>query len=326
MVINHEFYMNLALNKAWEFQGLTYPNPAVGCVILDKFGKILAIEAHQKAGLAHAELNATKSALKKLNPNLKLPDEPNLLYQTILKNHNNLLKNSTFYVTLEPCSHQGKTPSCAILLKELQPKKVFIGTKDIHSSGGTEMLKDAGVLVDIGVCQSSCEVLIEPFLKWQNSSFTFFKLALSINGSIDGNITSTESKTYCHDLRDKITRLIIGAQTIRKDRPILDSRLVKGKAPDVLIYSRAKEFDQTIPLFSVPNRQVSIKNSLDISNFNMIEGGYNMLELCKNKVDWYLIFHSSNFQTHENIQSNLNLKCLWQSKNKSDTFGWYKAL
>lgn len=326
MVINDDFYMSLAINKAWEFQGLTYPNPAVGCLILDEFGKILSIQAHQKAGFAHAELNAVKSALESLNPNLKLPDEPNSLYKTILENHNNLLKNSTFYVTLEPCSHQGKTPPCAMLLKELKPKKVLIGIKDLHSSGGIEILKNAGICVKTGICEEASKELIEPFLKWKSSNFTFFKLALSINGSIEGSITSTESKAYCHGLRDKITKLIIGGSTIRKDRPTLDSRLINGKAPDVLIYSRSQEFDQTIPLFSVANRKVCIKNSLDISNFNMIEGGYNMLELCKDKVDWYLIFHSSNFQTEENIKSNLKLKCLWQSKNKNDTFSWYKSL
>ena len=77
------FYMNLALNEAWKYQFLTYPNPAVGCVILDKNEKILAIKAHEKAGCAHAELNAILNS-----------------------NHN--LKNSTCYVTLFPCNECAK--------------------------------------------------------------------------------------------------------------------------------------------------------------------------------------------------------------------------
>ncbi|MDR3345670.1 MAG: riboflavin biosynthesis protein RibD, partial [Campylobacteraceae bacterium] len=110
-MVNDEFYLSLAINEAWKYQILTYPNPAVGCVITDKNGTLLACEAHKRAGCAHAELEASRQALAKLNPLLKFPQNPNELHAFIIKNHENLLKNSTFYVTLEPCAHQGKTPS-----------------------------------------------------------------------------------------------------------------------------------------------------------------------------------------------------------------------
>ena len=72
----NDFYMQLAINEAWKYQFLTYPNPAVGCVILNKNGKILSINAHKKAGLAHAELNAIKQALKTLNKEFQFPNNP----------------------------------------------------------------------------------------------------------------------------------------------------------------------------------------------------------------------------------------------------------
>ncbi|PCM56514.1 bifunctional diaminohydroxyphosphoribosylaminopyrimidine deaminase/5-amino-6-(5-phosphoribosylamino)uracil reductase, partial [Campylobacter sp. BCW_8712] len=89
-----EFYMNLALNEAWKYQFLTYPNPAVGCVILDKNEKILAIKAHEKAGLAHAELNAIAHAFKSLRPEISLPKEANALHEFICKNHQGVFKDS----------------------------------------------------------------------------------------------------------------------------------------------------------------------------------------------------------------------------------------
>lgn len=119
------FYMNLALNEAWKYQFLTYPNPAVGCVILDKNEKILAIKAHEKAGCAHAELNAIAHAFTNLNPEISLPQEANAMHEFICKNHRGIFKDSIAFVTLEPCSHQGKTPPCAKLFSELGFKKIF---------------------------------------------------------------------------------------------------------------------------------------------------------------------------------------------------------
>ena len=85
-LMTNEFYMNLAINEAWKYQFLTYENPAVGCVIVDKNGRILSIGAHKGAGEAHAELNAVAQALQGLKPNLTLPDEPNLEYDFIFLN------------------------------------------------------------------------------------------------------------------------------------------------------------------------------------------------------------------------------------------------
>ncbi|MBP3224717.1 MAG: hypothetical protein J6M14_05350, partial [Campylobacter sp.] len=195
--MTNEFYMNLAALEAWKYQILTFPNPAVGCVIADKCGKILSINSHKKAGLLHAEANAVFVALcemseKFLNDFLQIYESEfgvnlsqicknpqnliygdffenfgtvsaksrfanqilefknlnaNFVYEFITQNHANLLSGGTAFVTLEPCAHIGKTPSCAFLLKNLGFKKVVIGVADLNekASGGGEILAQSGV-------------------------------------------------------------------------------------------------------------------------------------------------------------------------------------
>ncbi|MDR2342362.1 MAG: bifunctional diaminohydroxyphosphoribosylaminopyrimidine deaminase/5-amino-6-(5-phosphoribosylamino)uracil reductase RibD [Campylobacteraceae bacterium] len=326
-----EFYISLAINEAWKYQGLTYPNPAVGCVVTDKNGAILSISAHKKAGFAHAELEGAKEALAKLNPLLTFPQNPNELHAFILQNHQNLLKDSTFYVTLEPCSHQGLTPSCADLLCALHVKRVVIGAKDNtkKASGGSEKLKKAGIEVVIGVCKQECEELLEPFLLWQRGSFSFFKLAMRLDGTYDdGVITSADSRKFTHKLRDVCDLIVIGGETLRIDKPVLDSRLINGKSPDVLICTK-KEVDKSAPLFSVKDRKVIVQSSLDFPKEYkniMIEGGSTLLQAFKDRVDWFLIFHSNFFSNKgmKNIKFDLNLKLVYNSYIKNDVFSWYK--
>ncbi len=332
MVIDDKFYLNLAIDEAWKYQILTYPNPAVGCAIVSQSGELLAVCSHKKAGYAHAELRATKKALKKLNPKLKLPKEPHKLHDFILKNHLHLLKDSTYYVTLEPCSHSGKTPSCAVLLKNLGVKKVFIGYKDINkkASGGAKMLKKAGI--DVHWAKSElkqrCYELLEPFLMWQKDGFSFYKLAMGLNGVVDGGIISSKkSRILVHKLRDRCELLSIGGNTVRIDRPKLDARYCKGKAPDVFIYSRKQKFDKTIPLFNVKSRKVFIGDSftqLKDYKLTMIEGGEGMLRALPKEVKHLLLFQSPNFLEGKNIEASLHLKLLWQGKIGKDRYGWYK--
>ena len=100
-----------------------------------------------------------------------------------------------------------------------------------------------------------------------------------------------------HQVRNKLDLIVIGGETVRNDRPTLDARMINGKAPDILIYSRQKEFDKTIPLFNIPNRKVYISNNLDIINkynFIMIEGGENLYQKVKSLVDWNLFIVNMN--------------------------------
>lgn len=323
-----EFYMNLALNEAWKYQFLTYPNPAVGCVILDKNGKILAIKAHEKAGLAHAELNAITHAFKSLRPEISLPKETNALHEFICKNHQGVFKDSIAFVTLEPCSHQGKTPPCTKLFSELSFKKISISVKDENkiASGGAEFLKKQGIEVEFDILKEEGKKLLKPFLKWQKGQFKLFKLALSMNGSPFGKIVSNElSRAYVHKIRAVIDLLVVGGETIRKDRPILDARLCKAKAPNLCILSRQNidNFDKNIPLFKVPNRQIYTQIPSE-AKFLMYEGGENFLEIFKDEIDMFLIFQSSSLNDKKNVTMPLNFKPLYRNFLGSDTYGIYE--
>ena len=331
-----EFYLSLAIDKAWDYQLLTYPNPAVGAVILDENGKILSICAHQKAGDAHAELNATKEALESKDSSLKsifaATKNPNELYNLIIQNHRNLLKNSTYYVTLEPCAHQGKTPPCASLILAMGARRVVIGSKDLgeHAKGGAKLLSDNGVEIDIGVCTKECDELLEPFLRWQSGNFTFFKIALTQNGVATGGVISNlASRTHTHHLRSLVDLMVIGGATVRIDRPTLDARLFSKKSPDILIYSSYANFDPKISLFNIPNREVIISNSLDLAfkkRFVMIEGGENFLRNLDSRVDWILIYRSNEFKSANNINLDMKVKILHRSIFGDGELLWCKRL
>ena len=294
----YKTYMTEAIKIAWKYQFLTYPNPAVGaCIVKDN--KILSIESHQKSGQAHGEVLALKSAYLKLNPNSKLKDlnSSKEIHDYLIKNHNNIFKNCEIYVTLEPCNHIGKTPSCAMLLKELKLRKIYIGTLDTNTnaSGGIDTLRNANIEVEV-LNNTQCKQLLEPFTLWQKEKFSFFKLAIREDGSCNGGyITTQDSLNLVHEIRTKLNLLIIGGNTVRIDRPTLDTRFASDNKPcDIMIYSKQKEFDKTIPLFDVPERKVTISNNINFikSNFTMIEGGLSLLEILKNKIDLLMLFVS----------------------------------
>ena len=292
-------YMQEALNEAWKYQFLTYPNPAVGaCVVKDD--KILSVEAHHEAGKPHAEVNALKSAFLKQYPNseLKKLTSSNDIHDFLILNHNNFFNTCEIYVTLEPCNHIGKTPACATLLKSINIKKVYIGTLDPNeeASGGLNTLKNENIDLDINIMKKKCDDLLYPFLKWQKDNFSFFKMAIRKDGTCDGGyITTQDSLNLVHEIRTKIDLLVIGGNTVRIDRPTLNTRFAKiNKPSDVLIYSNQKEFDKTINLFKVPSRNVFISNDISCvkSNFSMYEGGYRLLNNIKEDIDMFMLFVS----------------------------------
>ncbi len=297
MVIDSSFFMKLALDEAWKYQGLTYPNPAVGCTIVDGEGTLLAVEAHKKAGTPHAEILALQIAYYKLTDDSSILEleKSSDIHTFLLKNHNNCFKNISIYTTLEPCSHIGKTPSCASLISNLGIKKVFVGFNDINdeASDGNSIIEKSGIDIEAGLLAKECENLITPFNKWSKDKFVFFKWAQRLDGSTDGSVSSLKSRKNVHAMRDVCDLLVIGGNSVREDRPTLDARLVDGRAPDILIVSRKKQFDKTIPLFKVDNRKVFIESNfskLDSYKNIMIEGTKNMFELSKPYVDYYLSY------------------------------------
>lgn len=313
MKIDDNFYMRLAIDEAWKHQLLTYPNPAVGCVIV-KNQRLLAVEAHKEAGMPHAEVNALKTAYLNDNPNsiLKTKNSSFDIHQFLLQNHNGFFNNCEIYVTLEPCNHIGKTPSCANLLKELKPKRVIISVKDPNkqATGGLETLRNENIDVTLGILEKDGLNLILPFISWQNKSCIFFKMAQTLNGSIDGKISSNRALAYVHTLRDKIDLLVIGGNSVRIDKPTLDTRYIQGKNPDIFIYSKNKVFDTNIPLFKIPNRKVLISDDLykllDYK-FIMIEGVYNLLDKLKERIDFFILIISPKIRKGQNALNEIDL-------------------
>jgi len=334
--MNDKFYMQLALDEAWKYQGLTYPNPAVGAVItLD--GKILAIEAHQKAGTSHAEVLALISAYEAMQRS-KIDFDPTnaqLAHDFLLSLPKNFFSECTIYVTLEPCSHVGKTPSCASLLQKLAVKKIVIGTKDPivgHDDGISIVGRGIPTpTIKVGILEVECKALIEPFLIWQDCAFVLFKIAQTSNGRIGGGyLSSKASLTHVHQLREVCDTLLIGGNTVRVDRPTLDCRFTEGKAPHVCIYSKQNDFDQDIPLFSVPSREVCITNNLDFlekPSFVLVEGGEGMLNALKEKIDYLLIYQTPKLSTNTlTYNTTMNLQFLHQRNIDVDMMIWSKNL
>lgn len=325
-----EFYMQLALDKAWEYQGLTYPNPSVGAVVM-KNGTILGVEAHQKAGTSHAEVLALLSAYQTLS-NRSIDFDPldaNKAHDFLLTLPKDFFSECSIYVTLEPCSHIGKTPSCASLLHTLTLRRVIIGTRDPIEGhdGGMDKLNN----VSLGVLQEECQDLLEPFLIWQKRAFVLFKLAQTSNGRIGGGYLSCkDSLIHVHKLREVCDTLLIGGNTVREDRPTLDCRFTGAEAPDVKIYSKKDDFDRDIPLFGIPNRNVEIINSLDFLNhpsFVLVEGGEGMLEALKEKIDWMLIYQTPKLSTNNlTYNTTMNLQFLYQDKKGIDLMIWSKQV
>jgi len=335
MVIDDKFLMSLAIKEAWKYQGLTYPNPAVGCTIVGEHGEILAVAAHQQAGKPHAEVNALKSAYYKLTNDSFILSLYNSIdiHTHLLSNHNNIFKNVSLYTTLEPCSHFGKTPSCASLISEIGIKKVYVGsydTNEVAKNGNMILSKNSCEIVS-EVMKEECDALLFPFKKFLDDKFIFFKWAERLNGTIDeGNISSKNSRTNVHAMRNVCDLLVIGGNTVRVDRPTLDARLVDAKAPDILIYSREKEFDKSIPLFNVANRTVFVESDLKkINNYKniMIEGTSQMYRLTREIVDYYLCYLAPSFggAKHFDIEDD-KFKILNVEKEDTDIIMWMKRI
>lgn len=324
--------MQHALNEAWKYQGLTFPNPAVGAVVSREDGQIVGIGAHQKAGFPHAEVLALKNAYKHLSGDERIDElhTSDELHTFLIHNHANLFHTLSLHVSLEPCHHYGKTPPCSQLIHALGIRRIVIGSHDssAKAKGGGEFLRQMGKEVIFGCLQKECDELLTPFTcKENNTPFVFFKVALSVNGvATGGTISSLESRTMVHRLRDRCDLLVIGGNTVREDRPILDARLCEGRAPDVLIYSRMQNFDKTIPLFANAHRKVFIEPSLDkmkTYSMVMIEGGQAMIEAVQADVKWYLVFRSPHHKEGISLHLPNGLREVSSHAIGEDTMTWY---
>ena len=211
------FYIKRCIELAQKGIGRTYPNPMVGAVIVHN-NKIIGEGYHKKAGEPHAEINAINS----------------------VKNIN-LLKESTIYISLEPCSHFGKTPPCALKLKEIGFKRVVIGTLDIHNQvngEGIKILEKTGINVSTNVLEQECKNLNKRFFTFHEKKrpFIILKWAESQDGFLDYNFKATKisndlATQWAHQLRAKEHAILIGKNTALHDNPCLTTRKIYGKNP-----------------------------------------------------------------------------------------------
>ncbi|PAF21200.1 riboflavin biosynthesis protein RibD [Terribacillus saccharophilus] len=213
---DHTFYMDLALQNAKAMKGQTDPNPLVGSVILND-NHIVGVGTHLKAGEPHAEIHAIRMAGEKA-------------------------KGGTIYVTLEPCSHHGRTGPCAVAIKEAGLKKVVIATLDpnpVVSGNGVKILEEAGIEVIIGVREEEARKVNEVFNKFivEKKPFVTLKAGTTLDGkiathSLDSKwITSQASRQDVHQLRNENMAILVGVNTVIEDDPELTARIPNGRNP-----------------------------------------------------------------------------------------------
>ena len=208
------------------------PNPMVGAVIVDASGRIIGEGWHRRCGEGHAEVNAVASVADQ-----------------------EALKDSTMYVTLEPCSHYGKTPPCAELIVRTGIPRVVIGTLDPFakvSGRGVARLREAGVEVEVGMLEKECQELNRKFMTAHRCRrpYITLKWAQSADGFIDGHISTPLNSMLVHKLRATHDAILVGSGTALADNPALDTRLYAGKSPVKVVLDRRGRVGNDLRMFS----------------------------------------------------------------------------
>ena len=254
-----EQYMARCLFLAKMAMGKVKSNPLVGAVIVHN-DKIIGEGYHQFFGGVHAEVNAVNAVFDR-----------------------DLLKESTLYVSLEPCSHFGKTPPCSSLIIESGIPEVVIGMSDPNSlvnGKGIKALKDAGIKVRIGVLEDNCKELNKRFVCFheQHRPYLILKWAQSADAFMGRKgerlqISNAETSLLTHKWRSEEMSILIGADTVINDNPLLDVRLWKGDNPIRVIVDRSgklvkhphlKIFDRPENLIIFTSSEMKLKAGINI--------------------------------------------------------------
>ena len=228
MSTTHRKFMERALVLASKARGRTSPNPLVGAVIV-RNGEIVGEGYHQKAGDAHAEIHALNQA-------------------------KGLAEGATMYVTLEPCCHWGRTPPCTESLIRAKLGDVLVAMEDPNpqvAGNGIRQLQEAGISVQMGLCEEESRQLNEVFIKYITTKrpFVILKAAISLDGKIataSGEsqwITSEASRLKGHEVRSQVDAILVGVGTVLQDNPSLTTRLPDGTNKDpirVVVDSRGR--------------------------------------------------------------------------------------
>ena len=228
MMTDDEKYMRRCIQLAKNGQQNAKPNPMVGAVIVSADGRIIGEGYHVRCGEGHAEVNAFAS--------VRSEDEA-------------LLPESTIYVSLEPCSHYGKTPPCADLIIKKGLRRVVVGCIDEFAEvqgRGIRKLREAGIEVEVGVLEEECKALNHRFFTFHREKrpYIILKWAQTANGFIDDNhqptqISNAFTKMLSHKLRAEEDAILVGRVTEERDHPQLTVREWEGPNPKRLVIDRA---------------------------------------------------------------------------------------
>ena len=256
ILISHVTYIKRCIELAQNGLGTTYPNPMVGSVIVYN-DTIIGEGWHRKSGEPHAEVIAINS----------------------VKNRE-LLKQSTIYVNLEPCSHFGKTPPCADLIVECQIPKVVIGTIDPFAEvcgNGIAKLKDAGIEVEVGFLEKECNELNKRFftyhqkkrpyiiLKWAQTQNRFIA-PLQKNEIKPIWISNEFSRQLVHKFRSEEQAILVGTNTVLLDNPKLDVRDWTGQNPVRIVLDRGLKIPKNYSVYDRRIKTIFITEKEQISD------------------------------------------------------------
>ena len=266
-------YMKRAIELAKMGEGKVNPNPLVGAVIV-KNGKIIGEGFHRYFGGPHAEIDAINNATESV-------------------------EGADIYVTLEPCSHYGKTPPCALALVKHKFNSVFIGTKDpnpLVAGKGIKILEDAGIHVFCGICEQECIKLNEVFLKYIETKLPFvvMKTGVTLDGKIatvTGEsqwITDEKSREYVHKLRNSLSGIMVGVNTVIADNPKLTSRIEGGRNPIRIITDSTLRTPENSNVLDISTGRciIAVSEKADSEKCRRFEEkGIEIIKVGKNQVD-----------------------------------------
>ena len=275
--MNHKYYIKRCLEISKQGIGTTRPNPSVGAVLVVD-NKIIGEGFTSAYGGSHAEVNAISS----------------------VKNDEDL-KKATMYVTLEPCSHYGKTPPCADLIVKSGIKKVVIGCVDVNdvvAGRGVERLKNAGCEVVVGVLENECKAHHKRFFTFHSKKrpYIILKWAQTQDGYIAPKnnrvkqapvwITQKVSRQLVHKWRSEEHSILVGTTTVLDDNPSLDVRSWSGENPLRIVIDKDLKLPKDLKVYDGSVKTIFINQKVTTSNENLFFEKINFskpiaFEICK---------------------------------------------
>ncbi|MEN9547610.1 MAG: hypothetical protein RIR12_201 [Bacteroidota bacterium] len=261
LMITHEPYMQRCLQLAKLGAGNVAPNPMVGAVLVFD-NRIIGEGYHQQYGGPHAEVNCINA---------------------VAATDKHLIEKACMYVSLEPCSHFGKTPPCANLIIANKIKKVVIGCRDAFAAvngKGIEQLKAAGVHVEVGILEKECKAINRRFftfhqlqrpyimLKWAQSADGFIGHSTNISKRL--LISNHYSNTLVHQWRSKVAAIMVGTNTALQDNPSLTTRLWKGPSPVRVVLDLENKLPPSLHIFDHQLPTIVINHTKDEGVGNLL--------------------------------------------------------